>query len=71
MAEHTARYWREKGLVLRDEQRMPEATQALARATELEPDNWGIAFDYAQTCYASGLPAANLLRELSIPTNWG
>ncbi len=43
---------------------MLEATKALARAAELAPDNAEIALDYAQTCYASGTPAASLFFKL-------
>ncbi len=65
MVQDTARDWWDKGLKLRDAQRMPEATSALARAVELAPESSDIAFDYAQICYASGLPAASLMCKLS------
>ena len=48
------------GLSYRNEQRMREATDALARAAALLPDDFGAALNFAQTCFASGLPAAAL-----------
>jgi tetratricopeptide (TPR) repeat protein len=52
--------WHARALALASEQRMSEATQSFARAAALAPADLAIAAGYAQACYVSGLPAAEL-----------
>src|SRR6187549_71169 len=52
--------WHARALSFAAEQRMFEATQAFARAAALAPADVAIAAGYAQACYSSGLPAAQL-----------
>jgi Tfp pilus assembly protein PilF len=56
----TAAAWHARALTFISEQRMSEATQAFARAAALAPTDIAIAAGYAQACYATGLPAAQL-----------
>ena len=53
--------WYARALAFAAEQRMFEATQAFARAAALAPADVAFAAGYAQACYSSGLPAAQLL----------
>jgi len=52
--------WLARAQQLASEQRMLECTQAFARAAALAPTDFAIAANYAEACYASGLPAAEL-----------
>lgn len=55
--------WRLLGFAYRDEQRMPDAVQAFARALQLAPDDALSALAHAEACLESGLPAAALARR--------
>jgi tetratricopeptide (TPR) repeat protein len=58
-----ARVWQLLGFAYRDEQRMPEAVQAFAKAVECDPKDAKSALAYALARYESGLPAAQLCRQ--------
>jgi len=59
-APQQAHVWQALGCAYRDEQRMAEATAAMARAAALLPEDPEAALSYAQICFTSGLPAAGL-----------
>jgi len=59
-APQQAQVWQALGCAYRDEQRMAEATAAMARAAALLPEDPEAALSYAQICFTSGLPAAGL-----------
>jgi cytochrome c-type biogenesis protein CcmH/NrfG len=55
--------WQLLGFAYRDEQRMPDAMRAFARALQLAPDDALSALAHAEASYESGLPAATLARR--------
>jgi tetratricopeptide (TPR) repeat protein len=67
LAPDAAEAWQLLGFAYREEQRMPAAADAFARAVDLRPDNALSALSHAQIRHAAGLPAVQwFLRALEL-----